>query len=936
MDTQKILQALDLSSFIAFDFETTGLDSVNDRVIEIAAIRFENGGIVDRFVSLINPGRDIPPLISEITGISNLMVKNAPTEDKIIDEFLGFLGNSPLVAHNIHFDEKFLSELCSRHGREEKNFIKYDTLQLARSVLFEQPVFNLTALSDYYGLSSDGAHRAENDTKNTGMIFLELINEVAGYPLEIISKVNSILQGSKVPNHQLYKNLAKELTKKGDLKKGLIKQKTTPDCNANIFSHIGERNIDSLSASDVFGENGTLSDVHPNFESRPNQKQYAQLVNDILSETGKVGVIEAGTGLGKSMAYLFCAIKESVNVDENGPVIIACNTKHLQDQLFHKDLPLLSQALDVPIKAVMLKGRKNYICKTRLNWLFADSKTLDTIDLEALIPVLFWISWTKTGDISECSGFLNTRRSWLKTFISSDTGFCTGEICNKNNGCYYGKLKKNIFQAHIIVANHSLLMTNVSQEGLLPSFSSVIVDEAHNLVKSAYDQFKVEWSESQVAYQLQSLDPSHPRSNRWNNILNHIAEINIDVKDCRVDLKNAVSDALESLKNFMLDLADDNHHRYSPAKAYQDKPIINNIDKIYASTKLSLDSLKKSFETIFSILEKMKKMILEIDPKRTDFTVLHSIIERGIETSSVLLNTIVHLTENQNPEWVYWMEGEFKRNKSGSEKLQLSLHASLVDVSDTLHKSFFNQLDNCILTSATLKVQNSFDYFLGRIGLGDFGNVVTKDFLSPFLYNEQVNYYQYGGAREISNDPKAIADIIFHLHKSFNKRIMVLFTSIKALSDTAKELRAKNGGGDIPLFAQTRGASKPAIIKGMHQNMNGVLFGTNSFWEGVDLPGDLLEILILVKLPFDVPSEPLIKSYSEYVNKMGGNSFMEYSLPESAIRFRQGFGRLIRTSYDAGKFICLDNRIVVKRYGQVFSDSLPVEMNMFSEFYSIK
>ena len=204
------------------------------------------------------------------------------------------------------------------------------------------------------------------------------------------------------------------------------------------------------------------------------------------------------------------------------------------------------------------------------------------------------------------------------------------------------------------------------------------------------------------------------------------------------------------------------------------------------------------------------------------------------------------------------------------------------------------------------------------------------------MYNEQVSYFQYGGSKEISNDPVSISELVYYLHKTHSKRIMVLFTSIKALSDTSKALQEKEGGRSLPLFAQIRGASKPAIIKGMHQNANGILFGTNSFWEGVDLPGDLLEILVLVKLPFDVPSEPLIKSYSNYINSMGGNSFMEFSLPESVIRFRQGFGRLIRTSYDAGKFICLDNRIIVKRYGEIFARSLPVEMNSFSEYYSIK
>ena len=386
----------------------------------------------------------------------------------------------------------------------------------------------------------------------------------------------------------------------------------------------------------------------------------------------------------------------------------------------------------------------------------------------------------------------------------------------------------------------------------------------------------------------------------------------------------------------MYDLAEENNYRFTPTRAYQDKPILGSIDKIYAPTKSSLDQLKKSFEIIFSIVDKLKKMVLELDPKRTDYAVLHSILDRSLETSSSLLSTIVHLTENQNSEWVYWMEGEYKSKGTVNESLQLSLHSSLVDVSDTLYTSFFDRLENCILTSATLKIQNSFDYFMGRIGLSNFGNVLTKDFLSPFLYNEQVNYHQYGGSREISNDPVAISELVYYLHKTFNKRIMVLFTSIKALSDTSKALQKKKDGRELPLFAQTRGASKPAIIKGMHQNPNGILFGTNSFWEGVDLPGDLLEILVLVKLPFDVPSEPLIKSYSEYVNKMGGNSFMEYSLPEAVIRFRQGFGRLIRTSYDAGKFLCLDNRIIVKRYGEIFSKSLPVDMNPFSEFFSIK
>jgi len=933
---QELLKILNLTSFTAFDFETTGLDPLNDRIIEVAAIRFENGVITDRYVQLINPEKKISKLITRLTGITNSMVRSKLTEEMIIDDLLNFLGDVPLVAHNIKFDQQFLSHLCSRLGRETPNIIKYDTLQLARSLFFQQPVFNLGALSEFFGLSSDGSHRAEKDTENTGLIFLEMLDELAHYPLEMISKVNSMLKGSKIANQQLYINLGNELTRRGDLKKGLVENKNKTIFKRNTFKCTGSRTISSITADNVFGDEGYLKSVHPNFEKRTNQVRYSKLIEEVLSEDDSIGVIEAGTGLGKSMAYLFGAFKSSSNLESDGPTIVACHTKHLQDQLFYKDLPQLSEALDVPIKAVMLKGRKNYICKTRLNWLISDSRTLDIDDLEALIPILFWIYWTQTGDLSECSGFFNARRTWLQSLICSEPGFCTGELCNRNNGCFYGNLKKNLFQANIIVVNHSLLMTDVAQPGFLPDYNNVIVDEAHNLVKSAYDQFRVEWSEQQVTYLLQTIDPSYPRSARWNNILNRISDLNPDVATYRDSLKEAVKDSYSILKTFMNEVLEDNRNKFTTERAYQDKPIIHNIEKIYGPLKSELDSMKKSLEKIFSCIEILRKAILEMDPKKGDYPALHSTLEHALEINNSLLKSLIHLTENQDVEYVYWLEGEFRNPRTQREKLVISMHSSLVDVSETINSAFFQRVDHCILTSATLKIQDSFDYFLKRLGIDQGSNIVKKEFLSPFHYNEQVTYHQYGGSREISNDPESIGDLVYHLHKTLSKRIMVLFTSVNALTQTATHLKEKPGGRDIPLFAQVKGASKPAIIKGMHENPDGILFGTNSFWEGVDLPGDLLEILILVKLPFDVPSEPLVKSYSEYINKQGGNSFMEYNLPEAAIRFRQGFGRLIRTSYDAGRFICLDNRIVLKRYGSIFSQSLPIEMNTFSEMDSIR
>ena len=935
MERKELLEKLELSCFIAFDFETTGLDSKSDRIIEVAAIKFENGEISDRYVELVNPQRDIPGVITDITGITNSMVQSKPNEEEIVDDLLSFLGDYPLVAHNIQFDEKFLSELCQRLGRDPIENVKYDTLQLARSVFFEQPVFNLSALSEYFGLSSKGAHRAENDTKNTGLIFLELVDEVSRYPLEIISRVNAMIKGSGIPNQKLFVNLGNELTKKGKMKEGLSNFESPKDFRSNTFSFDGSSSIADLSAAEVFGADGLLSKIHPNFEYRANQEKYAEIVDQTLNKQPEMGVFEAGTGLGKSMSYLFGAIRRSVNFDEEGPTIIACNTKHLQDQLFHKDLPTLAQALDVPLKAVMLKGRKNYICETRFNWLVADSKTLDKVDLQAIIPLVFWMYWTKTGDMSECSGFFNARREWLRSVVNSDSGFCTGDICSQNDGCYYGKLKRAIYHAEVIIINHSLLMTDIVQKGLLPDYKSVIIDEAHNLTKSAYDQFKIEWSEQQVSYQLQVVDPSFPRSARWNNILHSLADKNPSILEQREKLKDEVTNARESLRTFIKSLNDENESRFNPDRSYQEQPILGNISKTYAPIRDEINTMKNSLEKIMSIVNRIKKSVLEMDNDRSKYPLLHSAMDRGCDTIIGLIDSLVILTENQDPDWVYWIKGEYRYGSSKKDNLVLSLFTVMIDISDTLSRKFFEKLDCCILTSATLKVQNSFKYFLGRIGLDDIGNVQTKEFLSPFHYSDQVSYYQYAGSKEISNDPESIGEIIYDLHTNHHKRIMVLFTSVRILSETAKYIRGKKGGRDLPLFAQVRGASRPSIIRGMHQKTSGILFGTNSFWEGIDLPGDLLEILVMVKLPFDVPSEPLVKSYSDYVNKNGGNSFLDYSLPEAAIRFRQGFGRLIRTSYDAGKFICLDNRIVVKRYGSIISESLPIEMKTFSDAYSI-
>ena len=935
MNRKELLNALNLSTYIALDFETTGLDPKHDRIIEVAAIKYVNGEPKEKYSTLINPGVHISSFITDITGISNKMVSSSPKEEAIIDDLFSIIGEYPLVAHNIRFDWNYLLSLCDRYGKKVPENPLYDTLQLARGLLFDHPVFNLGALSEFYGLDSSGSHRAEKDAENCGNIFLNLLDELSSYSLEEISSIISVIEKYDIPNKKLYIDLGNIFLKKGDLK-GPINHKTSErKSRPNVYHFEGTANIRNTSALDVFGSEGLLAKNYDWYEDRINQVEYANVCDKIINDQG-AGVLEAGTGLGKSMAYLFASIKRKYEVDTRGPVVIGCNTKNLQDQLFYKDLPQLAKALNTSVTALLLKGRKNYICKTRFNWVVNESNILSDQDIEAIIPILFWLGKTESGDISECSGFLNSRKTWIRSMICSEAGFCTGDICGQNHGCFYGPIRKMMYDADIIVANHALLLAEAKSPGIFPDHDSIIIDEVHNLVRSAYDQFKVELDHQNVLPILQSVNPSHPRSRRWNNILQSISQTEPSIKMLKDSLSTGVEHVRMSFERFMDELASNNEGRFNKEKAYQERPILHSLEKEYASVNSELGKLQNSLHSLLLCFNNLRKFVINIDSSRSKYLHLHNVLDQGLEGVNDLNNSINILTDNQDVDWVYWMDGFYYSKGGKRDQLRLSLQASKIDISEILRDKLFDRFSCFILTSATIQVDDSFDYFLDRNGLSDLENIVTKDYISPFSYSDQVTYYQYGGTRDITGDISRLADLIYYIHKTFQKRTMVLFTSVKILSDVSKKIKEKKDGKDIPLFAQSRGASKPAIINGMHMNDNGLLFGTNSFWEGVDLPGELLEILIVVKLPFDVPSNPLIKSYSNFLDANGINSFMNFAVPECAIRFRQGFGRLIRTTYDSGVFISLDNRIVTKRYGEVILNNIPTDPIVFSDYSSIK
>ena len=936
MNRSQLLSALKLDRFIAFDFETTGLEVSNDRPIEVAAVMFEGGKPSDRFCTLINPQQPISNLIHEITGISNDMVSEAPLEKDIIDDLLNFLGDIPIVAHNTPFDVSFLQAMADRNGKKLPDRKYYDTLTLSRAFLFFQPTHNLSAVSEFFNLSAEGAHRAEKDTENCGEVFVELVNEVASYNLKLISSIVSFLTPFEAYNKDLFIDIANYLTKSGNIKKGISLSELEKPTNKNVFFHESKKDLANVSSEDVFGEDGLLSKTFESYELRSNQVEFSKYVENIMCNEGGIGVVEAGTGLGKSMAYLYGSIKYSHSNSNDSPVILSCYTKHLQDQLFKNDLPTLSKAIDAPIKALLIKGRNNYLCKTRLSWLMNSSeKMLNSDEAMNLLPILVWLEHTSTGDLDECPGFTNGFTYRLIGLIHSEQGFCTSSICAKHEGCFFGPLRKIAYQANLIVVNHALLISDAQSKfdageslGFLPENNAVIIDEAHNLPKAAYHQLTATFDNRSINYILDRIDPQHSHSVRWNSSLRNIASIHPKIEVSRSKLQGLVESARQKLKIFFEKMTSNALHQFDEKSKYSTKLIIEDLNEHFTPLENELSNFKFSLNSLQNHIRKLRGDLLDIDETKEDFLELHQLFDRGEGSLADMVVLTESITSKQNRKNVYWYEGSF-RSISGNNQLFLTVNMAPIEPGYDIANTIFHNVEHCVLTSATLRTKMSFDYFLNRVGLNemDFDELTTNVFESPFSYNDQVNYFQYSG--DDGQRPDVIAKTIIHCHNKFNKRMMVLFTSRAQLENTLKLLKQMTRANSIPIFAQKRQTSRMGLIRGMKQSTNGILLGTNAFWEGVDLPGDLLEILMIIKMPFDVPTDPIVKAYGGMIESQGGNSFMDYALPESVIRFRQGFGRLIRTSYDEGIFIVMDDRIINKRYGILFSESIPVQMQVF-------
>lgn len=944
-------EKLPIGSFVAVDTETTGLDSKRDSIIELGVVRVINGEIGDCFSLLVNPQREIPPFVSRLTGITTSMVSTAPPIDKALPEFLEFVGDSPIVGHNLPFDLSFINcngEKLGLHAIGEESF---DTAFLSRLLFPNLKNRGLRSMTKLFNLKTRQYHRAEADANLCAQLFMLLQRVLANLEQnKLISLVSLVADGDR--------NLAKLLTNCialiGTGRPTLPKFRLSPASLVNLDNVIGHRRkkeetfdefqpLSSKEIKELYSEAGPLASKFKNYEHRREQVQMALGVADAFNGS-KFLLVEAGTGVGKSFAYLSPTILWAYQNQEK--IIISTNTKNLQEQLFFKDLPLLKEVMGIPFKAVLLKGRNNYLCLYKLHLMISEGeRQLPAPQRLKLMPVVLWADGTTSGDLNECTA-ISGKDSWLLTRVSCEGSFCLFKNCPHYQKCFLWKVRTNANKADLVVVNHHLFFSDLKADNtILLDYENVIFDEAHNLEKVASQYLGEELSFWQVKRITGSLYERHKLESgllpfliqKVNfSPLKNVEKLSFEEKtDRAIEKTNLVLKSFEELfrKLYRLLSRDiDGKIQYSLKKRYEAK------GKFVRSLKEEGLQALKDLESLTTSLHRLVQSFQEYSSDRFEGAFeLGQLLDAKIVELKNLTATCRHLLfadEREGPasagkeDFVHW--AEFPPQ---AKEFDLSLVSAPIEIGRRMNELVYGRIKTGIFTSATLASGGDFSFMVSRLGLDllEPDKLLVLEVGSPFDYPSQVHL----SVPKSLPSPKGesfqekVSELVKNLCLTCQRNSLVLFTSYSMLNFTYRRIREHLEEAGFSVLAQGVSGNAASILKRLKGEGKTVLLGTESLWEGVDLPGEQLELLIIAKLPFAVPSEPLVEARLEKIQSQGENPFSSYSVPEAALKLKQGFGRLIRSQTDRGAVVILDKRTITTSYGEEFLKSLPLTTKTF-------
>jgi ATP-dependent DNA helicase DinG len=912
--------------FAVVDLETTGNSPKNgERIIQFSAVIVEDEKIVDQYSTFLNPEIPIPAFIEELTGINDDMVMDAPAFKEVASEIYELLNERIFVAHNVLFDLNFLKGEFQKAGYPDFHVSTLDTVELAKILLPTADSYKLIELAEYFSFTHERPHQADSDAFVTAEILLKFTGLARSLPLVTLEKLTKLSSALKSNIDMFFSEILNE------------KMRQIPDLplDLEVFRGIAVRKEAITDAPHEYRINSSyphtleekeklISKYIKNYSRRNGQFEMMDIVYDSF-EKSRHSVIEAGTGVGKSLAYLLPSIFFAVQSQKK--IVISTYTTQLQEQLLLNEMNVVKAMIPFPFKAALLKGRNHYPN------MFKFEQSLKEEDLQydsvlTKMQLLVWFTLTNTGDMDELNLSSGGKLYWNR--IKQDGWHLSIKRDPWGQRDFYLRARKKAEHADLIITNHSMLLADIEKENkIFPDYEYVVIDEAHHLERSARQYFGLSLKYVTSKFLLSKAKSSDKQSllPRLHSIL-EAYESKLEVEEAHLD---SILTSLEEDLDVLFHLLAQLFLKTNKTKQKQYQKLQLRLDSFiqqeprWKAVQMCAERVVSSLKSArFAISDRIKKA--EKDSK-TLSEKNQSLIEEAytfVEEWTKLEKNVRHLFVFPENGTVIWLEGDMR-----SLPNSLYIRSQPVAVQEPLASKFFGKMKSTVLTSATLTINQSFNFFMEEIGLASFPNVSKKQIDSPFDFQKNAKLIIPNDIPEIRKVSsieyaEAMASHLIPIAQATKGRMLVLFTAYDLLRLTYDLMKQSGLLDDYLLIAQGISAgSRTKLTKNFQRFEKSILFGMNSFWEGIDIPGEDLSCLVMVRLPFSPPDEPLTEAKNEYMKQKGKNPFSAYALPEAVLRFKQGFGRLIRTEADKGLVIVFDRRIETTAYGKDFIRSIP-------------